>query len=217
MTLETLQKIRIVVPGIMIFLFAIPLFQDELSPSGAVSSLNVLQGAVYLLVIAFLGGIYYFFNFRSWANRWSEEKIRANIKTKLLEPFKNDAAISASFDKLKQGRGLLNVFYGYIDNDLSLKEKTKLVYWNGAFWSTVADIRVIGAIAFFVYIGAYIIRGNPSHFIVSLIMAGLFMLSFLLMPIITKRHMELGNDQIDYILLKYKDDLKDKLGKLAGA
>jgi len=164
MTLETLQKVRIVIPGILIFLAAIPLAKGNINLDNVSSSLALLTGTIYLVVIGTLGGIYYFLNLRSWASKESEKKIALNIKTRLLEPFRNDAEIMRSIDKVKRGSGILNVFYGFVDKDASLNTKAKIVYFNGAFWSTIADLRVISAFAYCIYLIAFLISQNMDFF-----------------------------------------------------
>ncbi len=174
-----------------------------------------LKGPLYLIVILSLAGLYYIINPRKFFIKDSLRKFHDNIKTKLLSPFSDDDRITRSTDELMKGRKLILIFYKLIDNDESLKKKAKNIYFNGLIWTAVADIMAVSSIA----IGFYIIRFfflQRDHFLFfSLGLAVLHLIaSRILMPIVTKRHIELMDEQLDHIELNYTEDVRSELIKL---
>lgn len=215
MSLEKLKLFRIIIPGILILLIGLPLFQDGLEPQKLVSSLTPYEGIVYTLVVSVLGGIYHLLGIRSLFWECSMQRIQANIKGQLLIAFTDNERIAASSENLRRGKTLINVFYSFIDSDPSLKERAKLVYLNGLFLSTLADIGAISTVSLAVYLGSYFLFGKP-HYIV--VVAGLFVLliaSRFFIKRMTNRHIELGNNQIEYILVNHRGSLQNKLLELA--
>jgi hypothetical protein len=151
MSKETLKTLRVFVPGLIIFVFGIPLLQGNLDFANILKTLSLLEGVVYVGIVGILGAIYNLTNIRGRFLKKSLESIHNNIKTKLLEPFSNDQAISRSKNKLREGRYLIQVFYSLIDNHETLKEKAKNVHLNGLYWTTIADVRALSLIFFLVY------------------------------------------------------------------
>jgi len=139
-------------------------------------------------------------------------KIDENIKDKLLSPFSEDSEIKNSISKLREGDKLTNVFYYFIDNDKSLGERAKEVYFNGLIWSSLADFIVISPLAIIVYLIAFFITNNMQYMIFIAVCVGMCLLSiFLLMPLLVKKHINLSNYQLTYIIEKSKKELHDQL------
>lgn len=212
---ETLKVLRITVSGVIIFLFFLPLLQNYFNLEALVGSFNYLKGHLYLIVIFSLGGLYYIINLRKFFIKDSLSKFHNNIKTKLLSPFSDDDRIASATNKLMKGRKLIIIFYKLIDNDESLKKKARNIYFNGLIWTTVADIMAVS----FVAIGFYIIRFfflQRDHFLFFALGLGFLHLfaSRILMPIVTKMHIELIDKQLDHIEVNSKEYLHKELKKL---
>jgi hypothetical protein len=88
-------------------------------------------------------------------------------------------------------------------------------YWNGLAWTSFADLRAITFIFSFLYMTSYLMIGSRI-FLLYMIAISFFGVSFVFSIISTRRHMEIGNEQIDYILVHYRQDLAEKLKQVAG-
>jgi hypothetical protein len=151
MSKETLKTLRILVPGVILLLFFLPLYTGSLDPLKIVSSLGELKDLLYLVVILPLGALYYVLDLRGPFLRPSLEKIHQNLHEKLLSPFADDLGISTSAAHLRTDRRLLDIFYFFIDNDESLKERSKNIYLNGLVWSSIADLMATTSLAMPIY------------------------------------------------------------------
>lgn len=209
---ETLKVLRIIVPGVIIFIFFLPLTQGDFDFSALISSLISLKGLLSPIVICGLGGLYNIINLRKWFVADSHLLIHDNIKSKLLSPFSDDHLIAGSSERLREGRNLLHVFYYFVDRDPSLKEKAKNIYFNGLLWSSTADIMALSCMFMASYLIGYLFL-NRDHYLIGALVLGLLCLfaSWALMPIVTKKHIALSDEQLDYIKLHYKEALHSKL------
>jgi hypothetical protein len=93
MSKERLKTLRILIPGIVVFLFTIPLFNPILNLPEYIETISVLETGVYLAVTFFIGALYYILNIRGYFLKSSLNKIHENIKDRLLEPFENIPSI----------------------------------------------------------------------------------------------------------------------------
>jgi ABC-type multidrug transport system fused ATPase/permease subunit len=216
MNKETLKTLRIIIPGVIIYLFFLPLFKGTIDIGEIVSSINSIKDLLYFIIILPLGALYYVFQIRGYFISQSLRKIHENIYNQLLSPFQNEPLIVKASSKLRQGRILLDIFYNFVDNDESLKERAKNVYLNGLIWSSVADVASVGSIAASIYLIAFIISGNWDYSIAFLVLLLVSAFSFfVLLPRVTKAHIQLSNEQLGYISLYKKEDLQKKLQSLA--
>lgn len=216
MTRTTLEKLRLVVPGVVIlvvFFFLLPSFPrvEDLS-----QFLLWLAGLLYLVIVCVIGGLYNIIGIRWWFLRDSQSLIQANIKQKLTVPFHGEDQIRANIESLIQGRQLMHVFYSIVDNDESLKVKAQGVYFNGLLWSTIADVMAISSFGIPVYLIVYLFNPLPHYFVVALILCIIYPIAALfLMPKVTSKHIELSNDQLEFIVQHYRDELHEQLLNLA--
>lgn len=86
---------------------------------------------------------------------------------------------------------------------------------NGFYWTLAADLRVISifyaAVSFFVYCG---FKDNDGGLVSFAFFAALIILSSVGSSLLTNRHLQLGDEQIEIIEYKYADELKAKLSKI---
>jgi hypothetical protein len=168
-----------------------------------------------LFAVVVLGTIYNISDLTEWSNRKYFDRVNQNLTIRLTEPFKNDPEVPKNLTWSK----VRLVFYKIVDSDESLKVKAKLAYRNGAFWTSVADLRVISAIGCVVFlclpIAPYLIQNAKFESWRALLISALllipFALSFPISDRLTTRHMEIGNEQVDHILAYHKKDLRDGL------
>lgn len=217
MELKTLQKLRFFVPGVLFFiliLFFLPKNLNDLTNylefyNYFIEKRNIL---FYILII-FISLLYYIFDIRKFLLREHLEKIHENIKDKLLEPFRNNYSHD-EINSLKQGRKLINIFYYFIDKDPSLKEKAKSVRFNGLIWTSSMDLQIIsyfGSIIFFI---KFMIVKLNYYFYMTILVFFLVLISPLFINLLTKKHMSLGNEQLEIIHESHEKELEKRINDL---
>lgn len=215
MSQETLKRLRLLIPGILILLVFPPLFLPTLDASALwkrVSSTKVLFDSFVAVVI---GSLYIILNARRVALKSSLASIDNNIKDKLLETCLPDPVISRKVSRLKQGRTLMHVFYRLVDNDPTLQEKAKRVRFNGLLWSTAADLMTVSALGSVAYTIGFMVTDRVHHLLLMLSLMALFVVAkFGLMPIITRKHIDISNEQLEFIRLYFRTNLCNELKRI---
>jgi hypothetical protein len=115
MSKETLKVMRLIVPGILIFLLFYPLHKGALSIE-ALSSIHT-EDVIYVVIVLVLGGIYKTLELRSILFKEQLDLVHQNIKSKLLAPFSTDSWI-AKLQPLP-AKSFLKVFYKIVDSKSS--------------------------------------------------------------------------------------------------
>lgn len=211
MSKDSLFSWRFILPVLFTAVLFLPLLKPEIDFNTFLQVSITKDSILYFILIIVIGGVYYILNPRYSAMRPYIMQIQQNIKDKLLIPFSKDATIKKMEPKLREGSILLDIFYGFVDNDKSLTERAKEVHLNGLVMSSVADLRILSLLASFVYFIWYLIFANVVHFIFSVGCFILFALTFLLMPFVVQRHIRLSNSQLDYITTKLFKELRNSL------
>jgi len=90
-----------------------------------------------------LGYIYSISYLRETSNERYFEAVNKNLVDLLTRPFAGDPTVpkGLSWNQVR------HVFYRFIDRDASLGHQKGLAYWNGAFWTSSADLRAISCVA----------------------------------------------------------------------
>jgi hypothetical protein len=214
MSKEWLKKLRIIVPGIIIFIFLIPFFVKELSFEKFLSGLSVMQGVVFFVIVLTLGGIYYLLNLRKFTFVKPIEKIDDNIKDKITALCEHYSVLKENCP-LKKGKTLMHIFYKFVDNDESLTQKSKSVMLNGIVLSTTADIIVLASIFVCTYLIAFALTGRIYYAYVGAVLLVISVLNWLwFLPKATSKQISLSDDQLDFIKVHYTERVRQKLHEL---
>jgi hypothetical protein len=232
MSKENLSRLRIFVPGVMLLivlaLVVTPLLlawysadpQGMASLARSFSSIGpTIITAVLLGLGAYvLGSAYQILGIRQLLLRKSRQEIDSNIKDRLLAPYLQQEPISKAADNMRKDRSLLNVFYYFVDNKESLKERAKSVYLNGLLWSSVADAMAMALLLAAVSATFYLALWRVYYLIVAVVaLTALMLLWRFVMPRVVAKHIALGDEQIGFILDLHEPELREKLEELAGA
>ena len=178
--------------------------------------LRSLEGLLYLVIVFPIGYLYDIMNIRGRFLRDSLSLIQANIQEKLTAPFRTEDVIEVNIESLTQGRQLLHVFYSIVDNDESLKSKSQDVYLNGLLWSSTADLMAVTLLFIPVYVIAYLFKPLPHYLPIALGLCIAYLFAArVAMPRVTSKHIELSDDQLDFILQHHRDELHEELLRLA--
>ena len=211
----TLKILRLLSPGILLWLF---IFSISIAETNLYLVLRFHKDFWFIWIlplIYFFGAILYSFNVRSKFHTTFVNEIEVNIKTQMLEIFKKDKEVASKTNYLREGKKLIQIFYHFVDSNNSLSIKAKSVYLNGFFWSTAVDIAVFTRITAILYLLLLVARNNVIYFwffVCSIIL--FYSSTIILMPLLTENHINLSNDQIDFIRTNLRTELRNKLIEL---
>lgn len=210
MARQSLKWLRWFAPGALFYLLTLPLVPAL--PTGLTFSAT-LDFPLFQLPIAALifAALYDVAGARLHSNAKFHSRIKINIEDQLWNIARSPAARpSAWTDRMAR-----DVFYQLVDNDNSLTARSENIYFNGFLWTTSADLRAVSVLIFL--FGAGMALAAPSNDAVRdglLINAAAFGLSFLISEVLTRRHIALGNEQLEYIETHLKSELSTKLKSL---
>lgn len=210
MGLGTLNFFRLIIPGILIFVLIILFLQDDFHELSQLSSSFFsnfrLMDTLYTVIFVLLGVLYYLLNARERLWRPYLERVRNNIKDKLISPFLGQLN-KEQIAYLKQDRRLINIFYHFIDSDSSLTEKAKSVRFNGLIWTSTIDLTIISVLGALGFLIKFILEITQYNLVMAESLAALALISFVLIQLSTKRHLTLSNDQLEMICQNHRVEL----------
>lgn len=213
MSPKTLKWVRFIVPAVMLYCFlaAVCWFSHwcELELPTQYAEFSKSIAAIVL------GYIYTVSPLRKIANRDYHAAVNRNLMEKISGAFATDPSVPNNLP----WSTVRPVFYWFVDNDASLKHQASLAYWNGAFWTSSADLRAISCLAcvatallmLFANIFGDLHFDNARATYFFLLAVFLFLMSIVASKLTTRRHVEIGNEQCEFILVNYRAQLRDRL------
>src|SRR3954449_8716769 len=126
-----------------------PLFSGHVSVSSFGQLLSA-SGLWNLTAAIVLGAVYEIVNARRFAWRKPLDKVNTNIKDRLLAacpetPVRGD-------ERLRAGRTLMTLFYGFFKDDARLEERAKSVRFNGLIWTSIVDLSTVALVSSIIYL-----------------------------------------------------------------
>lgn len=217
MSITTLKTLRLIIPGLMILFVIFTIQNEDLSDlSETLHGVDLSKDNFIFYVVPFvLGVIYYALQFRNLFFAKPLDIIQGNIRGRLVSEFDNDGCISHYSNSLKGNDKVIQVFYGFVDSNESLKEKSNNVRANGVILSSFADACVISIFAGVVYLLLLILHFS-LYYVVLCIFSGLIFGTsyFLFLPNTTRIHLDYSDSQIDFIITNLREELRGALLKL---
>ena len=213
MSSSALKTIRFFVPGVFSYvLFVLFCWASNWCTLALPESYETLTKSLLALALA---AVYYALPLRKNANRIYFDRVNQNLVDELTRPFNSDV----DFPKNLRWPKISRIFYNYIDTDPRLAHTKGLAFWNGAFWTSTADLRVISGLGVLLFAGAILIANliHDSSFNNSRAIGGLllliflFVISILFSELTTRLHMAIGSQQAEYIRENHRAELKAKL------
>ena len=213
MSIVTLQRLRLVIPGI--FLLLLLLFITSESISELIPSFFKLQPEdwQYLVVIIAGGALYYILKVRNLVWNPFRKKIDDNIKVTLINPYAQTLG-NEDIEHLIEGRKLMHIFYHFIDNDKSLSEKANRVRFNGLLWTSSIDLTITSAFGSLLFWIKLFILGSSYNLLMAIYLLAIALISYISIHLLTKKHIDLSNEQLEMICQLYKAPLQAKLDEL---
>lgn len=213
MGLETQKNLRFFIPGILIYaLCSLICWATNWCELAFPTSYEEVTKAT--VTVAF-GMLYLFTGLREFSNGPFHSRVNANIVDLLTRPFQQTIPTAARLP-WKQIR---IIFYHFVDTVPSLEKQSKIIRFNGLFWTSVADVRVIAyfgiailAIAPIIALIVPALAFGGSHWIEALaVLWAIALGSFPISHLLTERHRRLGEDQCDVIVADHRKVLEEKL------
>jgi hypothetical protein len=213
MSKETLKKWRLLIPGIIIILFIIPGLtnsKEELFAIDKIVKALKWTDSFYLALVIILGAIYYSLNLRWVVWKPFNSQVQENIKDKILNA--SSLKISAeNWYKIKRGRAIITIFYDFVDNNESLKDKSKGVRFNGLIWSSFIDLTILSLVAGFVYSVLLVFTSKEHYVYLALLLFCLCFVSLAFSWLLTYKHKSMSNEQIEVILQTKRNEIDTKI------
>ena len=213
MNKETLKKWRLFIPGIIIFfliLLGLTNSKEELFAIHKIFKTLEWNDSIYLGLVFIFGVIYYTLDIRWLVWHPFNAQIQENIKDKILNISKLKL-LSSQWFNLKKDRVLMNIFYSFVDNDASLKEKSKVVMFNGLIWSSFIDLSILSCLAGLSYSILSIFTSKSHYVILAVILFCLCFLSLICTFLLTRRQKILSNEQLEIIAQTKKNEIELKI------
>jgi hypothetical protein len=208
-----LKSIRFFVPAVMLYfvIFAFCWFSHWCELAFPTQYDEITKSVAAII----LGFVYSVSNLRELANGDYYNAVNQNLMDKLIGSFAADPNVPRDMPWAK----IRPIFYRFVDNDASLKHQTTLAYWNGALWTSSADLRAISCLAS-VMTGIMMLLANivgdikfdnvrATYFFLFAVLT--FLISIWFSRLTTQRHINIGTEQCEFILVQYRQKLKDKL------
>lgn len=210
MTLEALKRWRLLVPGIMILLFG--LYYYSIIYGKAYAEIDLTKISLQTIVVVVFGGCYYLLSMRYIITNYSQKIFVKNIKDKLCAYYSGNISEEQK-EYLLKNKDLISVFYDTIDNDSSLKQQQKIIYSNGLFWTSTADIIVISLIYSILFFSSiYWFDVNKDELLrTGLILLIVAVVSLLFHVIAVVKHVKLSNNQLGVIKTIHQSVLDQKI------
>jgi len=213
MAIFTLKTIRFFVPAILVYMLAV-LF-CWVSDWCSLAVPESYETFAKSIIAAALGAIYYALPLRECANQAYFDRVNRNLVYQLTLPFIHDP----NFPRDLTWRQVRRVFYPYVDNDKSLGHLKVLAFWNGAVWTSAADLRMVSGIGviFFAFVMLVVnlignnTFGNARGVYAILLLLFLFLMSIVLSELTTRRHIRIGTQQAEQIRLHHRAQLRAQL------
>lgn len=195
----TLKTVRFLAPPIIILtLYSMAAKTLGFSEIGLPKSAKDLWFNAPALVMALA---YYLSPLRSWANGGHHKNVQLNIRTQMLRTGQVKDASEIPTKKI------MNVFYRQIDNDASLKARSEDIMFNGAIWTTLADLVSLSSL-FSVGLLISWLADALDSLEISLGFAVLAIGCAILQYLATQKHIQMSNGQLEYIADHKREEVR---------
>jgi hypothetical protein len=162
----------------------------------------------YLPIVIVPGALYYITPLRKRTNAPHHKKVTENLRRGLV-------SITGYPDKADKytWKSLRPLFFSLVDGDESLKNKASLAYMNGLVWTSCADSTVL-SILYAIFAALLLALGIKEAALALGVFCAIAIISIAGSVATTNKQIEIGNEQLEVIELKYKSDIEKRLNTL---
>ncbi len=191
MSMNVLKWSRFVAPAVVFFLFYSIL--GKLTGLWSPIEMPKYEEDFYSITILIIGLLYYILPIREFSNSYYSKKVNNNI----VNEFVRISGITCNVDDFGWKK-IRSIYYYIIDKNKTLEKKASRAHFNGLFWTILADVcafsAIFGVICMLLF---YLdIDGSLVSYFVFLLT---YVLSFPASSLITDRHIEIANEQLEVI------------------
>jgi hypothetical protein len=201
-----LKIVRFIAPAIIIAVFAFLL--GQLLGYTSIRMPSDLKDAMYNIPLLGIAVVYYVSPLRHFANSRFYRRVNENIRSRMVAI----AGVADKPDKFTWTK-VKNIFYNIIDHDESLTKRSESILFNGAIWTTVADVTALSVL--FALLSALLwwlgFDGAPTTFVLFVLLA---LFSTALQVAVTRKHISMGDDQLGQIEQYHKSQVATEISAL---
>ncbi|MBM1818045.1 hypothetical protein [Pseudosulfitobacter pseudonitzschiae] len=202
MSIETLKKLRFLVPGIIIFLFWAMLgsFTGDWKVQTSLAPDEVGKTASAFV----LGLLYYVLPLRDWANRRNHDAVNSNISQALIKIGSDGRnPDKSSWQQIKP------LFYRLVNADDSLTNQSKRAMFNGLLWTSSADARAISIIFMIISVAYHFAFDSQGALMGVFVFAAIAVFTWPISWTLTEMHKRIGDEQIEIIRSFHSSEVEE--------
>ena len=214
--------LRVVIPGGIILLEMLLLYVCVFRPvPGDTEAWTFLSanwgdwtGMACLALVCGWG--YYNFEITYKVDGWTLRgmgRIRENIAERLLQPFRDDAELSAKLPRI-EWRALRRIFFQFIDENPTMKASNEGAFLSGIAFYSFLDLATISSIALVLGLIALLWKrsnAQSSLWIYLTVLVVVIPISISAAHNAIRKHRETSNLQLDAILSEHLETLRERL------
>lgn len=206
MSIDLLKSLRFITPGIVIFLYWALL--GNITGDWKIEVPDSVSDIRSYTPVILAAAFYYLTPIRDWANRKHFDAINKNIRDRLVIIGGGDPdSKSSEWSRLRR------LFYKIVDSDASLQLHAKRAYFNGYFWTTTADIKAISMIFSVISLAYYFLFAAQDALLGFVAYSILAVICWPVGFIITRKHKEIGDEQLAIIEQFFKEQVVSYFSK----
>jgi len=211
-----LRRIRYFVPGMLLYLLLVSICW--VTRWCELEIPKTWEEFLKLSLAAVLAYPYTASKLRNRMNEFYFDAVNKNLVRGLTEPFKGYPGVPRGLT----WQQIRAAFYHLVNSDPALTHHSRRAYANGALWTSAADLRaisLIGVLAFItcLFVGQIfeIAQFPPVRAILGIVVCLLLLvISFPLSTAFTQKQIEIGNEQLEHILMHHKQQLRNLLSQI---
>jgi hypothetical protein len=216
MSYTTLGWIRYFVPGVLLYLLLASICWATSWCAFAVpTNWKDLFGLAIAAALAFP---YSACGLRHRMNQLYFDQVNGNLVRRLTAPFASDPMVPQGLT----WKHIRSVFYNLVNSDRALTHHSQRAFRNGALWTSAADLRAISLIGILAFIAVLLVgklfetASFPPHRAIIGMFACIVLvgLSFPFSSALTRRQIEIGNEQVEHIMSHHRQALHGGLSKI---
>jgi hypothetical protein len=212
----TLGWIRYFIPGVLLYLLLASICWA--TSWCAMTVPTTWQDLFGLAIAAALAFPYSASGLRNRMNQFYFDQVNGNLVQRLTNPFASDPMVPRGLT----WRHVRSVFYNLVNSDKALTHHSHRAFRNGALWTSAADLRAISLIGILAFIAVLFIGQSfeAAHFPPQRAMIGvlacilLASFSFPISSALTRRQIEIGNEQVEHIMTYHRQTLRNLLSNI---
>jgi hypothetical protein len=213
MTKTMLKAIRLLSPGVIILLCLLPFTKPEATKQITEALSGDVCAYIVIIVVIFLGAVYYSFDFRGFLWRPIVTMCHENVRDTIIIKHYSDPIVKSKIH-LITNEVVIRIFYNIVDNDPSLTDQAHDVRHNGAILSTMIDGILILPFFLLIHLAVFYFSGTRLCLAWAIAILVLQVVLLFARPRLLSKHLHLQNEQLAVIAQHHNNTVLSKLQNL---